>query len=327
MLRILLFMFFGFIVAGCQSTNGVTIGSNPQNSEPTTIMKDTRPRGLGRIDYGPWNQDMPASGWSFNVTNVVEPRSGKLSQRFELRNGDCTVVPPPGASHAADWGCKFDRERAEVQHTAWEPGKNMWIGFSVMVPNEWTPARNNHCTSIFQIKQTERDVYQGDLTPKSGVYATSQKQVDKYGGQYVGAHQVMSGQICGEKFGVTVKYSGYEDTKYNGWSRDENVMYGSINSIRNEWNDVVLNWDTRGYRNGNSKLTIYFNGEPVGVWENMTGKFFPDFYTFKYGPYRGYMKANNGPNFKIGTQVIYFDEVRTGRSFDAVNPATNRALD
>jgi hypothetical protein len=27
------------------------------------------------------------------------------------------------------------------------------------------------------------------------------------------------------------------------------------------------------------------------------------------------------------TQVVYFDKVRTGRRFDAVNPATNSALD
>ena len=327
MFRLLLVMFVGLIVAGCQTNNEMTTITDAESTKPTIIMKDTRPPGLRQIIHGPWNQDMPASPWTFNVTNTIPARSGELSQRFELRDGDCTVVPPAGASHPADWGCHYDRERAEIQHTAWRPGKDMWIGFSIRVDDDWTVAKNNHCTSIFQIKQTEQNVYQGKLTPKNGFFATSQAEVDKYGGHYVGGPQVMSGVICGNKFGVQVKYTGFKDSKYNGWSRDRSSYYGSINNIKNEWNDIIMRWDTSGYRNGKSKLELYFNGQLVGEWENVTSNFFPDFYTFKYGPYRGYMKANNGPNFKVGTQVVYYDEVRTGRSFDAVNPATNRALD
>ena len=327
MFRLLLVMFVGLIVAGCQTSNEITTNTNAESTKPTIIMKDTRPPGLRQIIHGPWNQDMPASPWTFNVTNTIPARSGELSQRFELRDGDCTVVPPAGASHPADWGCHYDRERAEIQHTAWRPGKDMWIGFSIRVDDDWTVAKNNHCTSIFQIKQTEQNVYQGKLTPKNGFYATSQAEVDKYGGHYVGGPQVMSGVICGNKFGVQVKYSGFKDSKYNGWSRDRSSFYGNINNIKKQWNDIVMRWDTSGYRNGKSKLELYFNGQLVGEWENVTSNFFPDNYTFKYGPMRGYMKANHGPNFKVGTQVVYFDEVRTGRSFDAVNPATNRALD
>ena len=315
------------LLVGCQTTNEITTSLSTESAESTIIMKDTRPPGLGQINHGPWNQDMPASPWTFNVTNIIPARSGELSQRFELRDGDCTVVPPAGASHPADWGCHNDRERAEIQHTAWRPGTEKWIGFSVRIDDDWTVAKNNHCTGIFQIKQTEHNVYQGPLTPKDGKFAKSQAEVDRFGGHYIGGPNVMDGDICGNKFGISVTRTGFKDSKYNGWSKEDTTFYGGIDSIRNEWNDIILHWDTRDYRNGKSKLTVYFNGEIIGVWENITGNFFPDFYTFKYGLYRSYMKANHGPNFKVGTQVVYFDEVRTGRSFDAVNPATNRPLD
>ena len=110
MFRLLLVMFVGLIVAGCQTNNEMTTITDAESTKPTIIMKDTRPPGLRQIIHGPWNQDMPASPWTFNVTNTIPARSGELSQRFELRDGDCTVVPPAGASHPADWGCHYDRE-------------------------------------------------------------------------------------------------------------------------------------------------------------------------------------------------------------------------
>ena len=67
------------------------------------MMKDQKPRGLGSREWGIWNQDL---------TNTVPARSGNLSQRFELRNGDCTTNQPPGDNHPNDWGSYNDRERA-----------------------------------------------------------------------------------------------------------------------------------------------------------------------------------------------------------------------
>ena len=279
-------------------------------------MKDTQPRGLGRLFYGPWNQDMPENAWAFNLTNIVPARNGELSQRFELRNGDCTTKYIPGNSHPIDWGCYNDRERAEVRHSMWKPGADKWIGFSIRVDNEWERHARGHCTSLFQIKQHENNVKQSNRPE------TKLGQYNK--GHYIGGHAVMHGEICGDNFGVVIKHSGYEDSKLNGWSHDENVRYGKINNIAGEWNDVVLHWDTSDYRNGNSVLEVYLNGQLAGKWDNVTNNFFPDDYTFKYGLYRSYMKKHGVTS---RTQVVYFDEVRTGRSFDAVNPATNRPLD
>ena len=281
------------------------------------VMVDKKPKGLGSRQWGEWNQDMPENEWAFNLTNTVPARNGELSQRFELRNGDCTVKRIPGNNHPYDWGChNGNRERAEVMHTQWSPGKDIWIGFSVMIPDEWVKSQRGHCTSIFQIKQTENNVYQGNKPgTKSGDYS---------GGHYIGGHAVMHGNICGDKAGVVINHTGFTDSKFNGWSKPEEIKFANINNLRGKWIDVVLHWDTSNYRKGESTFEIYLNGEFSGRWENITNNFFPDVYTFKYGLYRGYM-SNHGVTST--TQVLYYDELRTGRSFDAVNPATNRPLD
>lgn len=311
------------LLAGCQVSDDMQTSklesSSAESAKPALIMKDTRPRGLGSLEWGQWNNDMPENSWAFNLTNIVPARNGELSQRFELRNGDCTVRRIPGNNHPFDWGCNNDRERAEVMHTMWRPGQDKWIGFSIRVDDDWTVAKRNHCSHVFQIKQHENNVYQGN---KPGT-----KSGDFSAGHYIGGHAVMMGQICGDNFGIRLSWMGYEDSKFNGWERTEHINFGKISQIKDKWQDIIIHWDTAGYRNDDSELTIYLNGKKAGPWKNITSNFFPDDYTFKYGIYRGYMKANNGPNFKIGTQTIYFDEVRTGRSFDAVNPATNRALD
>ena len=102
MFRLLLAMLIGLIVTGCQTTDEITTSSSSESAESTIIMKDTRPRGLGSREWGTWNQDMPTSPWVYNLTNIVPARNGELSQRFELRNGDCTTNQPPGDSHPND---------------------------------------------------------------------------------------------------------------------------------------------------------------------------------------------------------------------------------
>lgn len=263
-----------------------------------------KPKGIGYV-VGNWDDNLPQNGWSFVLTDTTA-RSGKLSQRFELRNGDCTVQPQP--RHDPNWGCYNDRERAEVMGHSWRPGKDKWIGFSVKLTDEWkeTLSWTNHCTSIFQIKQTE-DVYQGNL-----------------GMEYVGSHAVVHGVICGSTFGLRIMRTGYNDNKFDGWMKTEDVWLGNINSIKDKWNDVALRWNTKNYRKNESSLEIYLNGNKVGKWKNITSKFFPREYTFKYGPYRGGMKKQG---VKSVTQVIYFDEIRYGRSFESVDPKGKKAID
>jgi hypothetical protein len=305
------------LLTACQTT--VDGGSNTHqlspNQTPQIIMKDVRPKST-QARHDKWNQDMPTSPWVYNLTNIVPARSGELSQRFELRNGDCTTNQPPGDSHPNDWGCHNQRERAEIWGKIWTPGRDQWIGLSVMVGDDWKKTQKNHCTSVFQIKQMEDNVYQGN---KPGT-----KSGDFSGGHYIGGHAVMHGQICGDKFGVAIKRTGFKDNKYNGWEKTQNISFGKIAEIQKGWNDIQLRWDTRDYRNGNSKLELYFNGKKKAELKNITSNFFPDTYIFKYGMYRSYMDQWG---VTTGTQVMYYDEIRYGNSLNAVNPQNKTAMD
>ena len=306
------------LLTACQTT--VSGGSNTHQlspkQAPQVIMKDVRPRGGTQASGSKWNNDMPTTPWSYNVTNVVPARSGDLSQRFELRNGDCKVHPRNATwGHDPNWGCYNQRERAEIWGKEWRPGRDQWVGFSLMIDDSWEKSQKNHCTGVFQIKQMEDNVKQANLGKKNGDYST---------GHYIGGHAVMHGQICGDKFGVAIKWTGFEDSKFNGWEKTENIFFGNINDIKGKWNDIQMRWDTRDYRNGNSKLELYFGGQKKAEWNNITSKFFPDTYLFKYGPYRGYMDQWG---VKSGTQTIYFDEIRFGSSLGAVNPQGKNSID
>lgn len=319
------------LLVGCQATNEnisvKMVDGKSDNQNHALIMRDVRPR--SETHPRSWNDDMPVSEWSFNVTNKVKPRAGKLSQRFELRNGDCTVHPRLSRTgHDPNWGCYNDRERAEIWGKEYKPGREMFIGFSIMANSENNIMPRNHCTSVFQIKQMEHDVYQGNLAPKSGIYASSAEQAERVGGNYIGGHSYMNGFVCGNKVGLRFKRTGSaKKDKYDGWSRDEDVHVTTLDKINGEWVDVVIRHDTRGYRNEVSEVEIFLNGKSVAKKTNLTQFFFPDVYIFKYGLYRSYMKANNGPNYKSVTQVLYFDEIRFGGSYAAVEPDTNRAID
>lgn len=66
----------------------------------------------------------------YKVVSAPEPvREGEVSERFELRTGDCTSTPL--------WNdCANDRERSELkQQPPYSfPGKNYWYSFSLFVP-------------------------------------------------------------------------------------------------------------------------------------------------------------------------------------------------
>lgn len=319
------------VLSACQTTgSNVSVSQAPTEASvsSTLIMKDVRPRSVTHPRY--WNDDMPHnSPWSFNVTNKVEPRAGKLSQRFELREGDCTVHPRLAQTgHDPNWGCFNDRERAEIWGKEYKPGREMFIGFSIMANNENKVMSRGHCTSVFQIKQMEHNVYQGNLAPISGIYASSPEEEKKYGGQYVGSHSYMNGVVCGNKVGLKFQRTGSTTkNKYKGWVKDEVVWITTLDNIKGEWIDIVIRQDTRGHRNEQSEVEVFINGKSVVTKTNLTSFFFPDVYVFKYGPYRGYMKANNGPNYKSATQVFYYDEIRFGNNYQSVAPDSNRAID
>lgn len=290
---------------GCQMSSG-------QMATGTNVMPTNIDSHLSKFGWE-WDKDVPKNSWSFNMVDT-DARSGDRSQRFELRNGDCTTRSKYKETY---WGCENDRERVEMTATRWDVGKDKWIGFSVKVDeNDWEKSEKESCTIIFQIRQNEENVDQGNRPQnKTGNYGS---------GHYIGNHGVIYGVICGNKVGIQVKRTGFEDNKFNGWVDTESKYFASLDAVKGEWNDLVIRWNTVDYKNENSTFELYVNGERVLTEENITSNFFPEEYLFKYGLYRSYMKMNGVVS---GTQVIYFDEIRHGKSLESVTPNNKDATD
>ena len=59
-------------------------------------------------------------------------RAGSKSMRFELRDGDCNNPPPP------DWNdCKNDRERFELSGKGIFDGEEGWYAWSIFIPKDY----------------------------------------------------------------------------------------------------------------------------------------------------------------------------------------------
>ena len=59
-------------------------------------------------------------------------RAGSKSMRFELRDGDCNNPPPP------DWNdCKNDRERFELSGKGMFDGEEGWYAWSIFIPKDY----------------------------------------------------------------------------------------------------------------------------------------------------------------------------------------------
>lgn len=284
-----------------------------ENSQPKPSVKVGHYKPIGNEgnssgDWA-WNEHIPWNDWSFNMTDTKAAK-GNLSQRFELRNGDCTVRED---GSEGTFGCRTGRERAEVIGKRFRRGVDQWWGFSVMMDDEWNTLENNHCTSIFQIKQTE-NVNQ------------SNHQSKDWNNHYIGVHSVAAGYVCGDTVGIQLFKTGYDEgkSKFSGWVDFQFIPIVPVDAIRGQWNDIVIHWDTSDYKNQYSNFEIFVNGDKVGQWENITSNYFPTNYMFKYGPYRSHMKSRGVVS---DTQVIYFDEMRFGNSYEEVTPAGKAALD
>lgn len=290
------------MLMGCQMSAGGGLGTNVR-----PISSDMR---MGSYDWE-WYKDIPRNSWSYNVVDT-DARSGTRSQRLELRNGDCTSKSP----YNSNWGCEHDRERVELTNTVWPVGRDKWLGLSIKIDDAWEISQKEHCTSIFQIKQYEKNVHQG-IQPenKTGNYNN---------GHYVGNHALFHGSICGRRIGMALSEVGFETSKFQGWRKQKWIELANISQVKGQWIDIAIRWDTTDYRDEQSTLEFYVNGEHVFTEHNLTNNFFPEDYAFKYGMYRSYMKKQG---VKTGTQIAWFDEVRHGDSLESVSPNSNPAVD
>lgn len=233
----------------------------------------------------------PMAKWGYSIEkNLV--RLGNKSERFEVRHGDCFQI-------SSDWNdCKMDRERAELSShdtKKFKPNSNIWLGWSIYIPEDFSMGYK---------------------------MLTIAGQLHREGGPRVGSGKSLNMPplfaffIASNAAGLAIW-----DTK-NGDKMLPSYIFSTKDVKRdmfNRWTDIVVNYNNEG---GVGRIALFVNGKKLGTKEKVEiGK--PDFYYFKYGIYRshlsGHLKAKGSP---LGTQVIYFDEVKSGNSFIdvSVNP-------
>lgn len=211
--------------------------------------------------------------WGY--VKVSEPvRAGSVSQRFELRAGDCG-----SDSYGSD--CDRGNERSEVRsRKEWSPRETMWIGGSVYIGKDFQ--FNPDTTHILQVK-----------TPGDGITGPNP--------------QPFSLTVADGRFAVTL---GWLDDKGN--QHLDRVSLGSPSQLKGKWTDFVIGF---GPKAGNG-IVVYQDGRLVLNEAIRYQK--PKRFYLKYGIYRSTSSMVN---------VLYWDEMRMGRSQDRVEIDESKPVD
>ena len=259
-------------------------------------------------------KDTPKNSWAHRFTTLM-PRAGEYSQRMELKNGDCEQYNF-ATGRNDKFGCKTDRERAEVIFDEWKPGSNKWIGFSIKLDPDTKPDPVDDwygggvCTSLAQLKVFDRGVNQQK-------FANSDT--------FIGGASVFFISLCDKKLNANViKTEG--KSKTNGRALDLTYLLGYTKEMQDQWLDLAINFDDTGFKDKKSKLVIFVNGEEKANIENFRVAF-PDIYAFKYGFYRSHIKQNMGEDYLSANLIAYFDEVRVGSSMEEVMQSLDNPVD
>lgn len=231
--------------------------------------------------------------YGYKIVSLPHPvRAGKTSERFEVRNGDCYWD--------SEWNdCKNDRERSELYEVSPRAmiGYEYWYGWSLFVPKDFP--------NIYPTITTLGQFYQKNIRDPPVMF--------NYRWNGLWLYMNLYSWIC---------------------------LLLPEPEIRDRWNDFVVNvkWST-----GNDGfLRVWVNGElKVDHLGPQTRFNYPIF--FKYGIYRTFISEYKkmkqlegkvaemtgqkkiGENVgKVPTQIVYFDEVRKGKSRESVDPSLRR---
>jgi len=251
--------------------------------QSSTLASSNRLDGYRFQNTKPWGYQI--------VSNPV--RAGKEAQRFEVRPGDC--------GETSGWSdCRVGNERSEIElrRDIPFPG-NVWIGWSVYLPSDFSNGRNLYQAKIFQLKF--RDGPERDEVNSSNTFTQLLNlQIERDGDALT---------MCVYRFSKTA--SGWKD-------RCDKSRIAGVGQMRGKWTDILLNYDSRG----TGALTVYVNGQARSTERDFVA-FDSDKVFVAYGIYRP-VGAMSGP---IPTQVVYVDEMRIGSSRDEVEVQSERPVD
>lgn len=259
------------------------------------IMKATKIEGLSH-----------KSKYRFAMTNEIT-RRGEKAQRFEIRHGDC--------GKASGWSdCTTDRGRIErkenPKNKMAKPNGTVWYGYSIFIPKDFVS---------------------------------------------LGRANTILSQAKVEKHGFPLWALTFNDRPYLLYGNGDTCSLGSLSNWKGKWNDITVyaNYSTSGqktyfqlFRNG--KKLCQFNkpmmpakfakggqkiGLKYGIYSSFVSRYLSSNAT-KTVNLKGYtQKQSTGTTsksptptpfkydwgVKLPTHVIYYDEMRYGKTREQVD--------
>ena len=246
-------------------------------------------------------------------------RAGNQSIRFEVRHGDC------GMDKDGWSDCKNDRERHELS-TIGSPMSSgeHWFSWSIYFPKDHQ--------NLYPLSNAFGQFHQKDGNPvfmfkelKKG-YTIVRTITDK-DSDYHEQNLLTNDEVLGKWSDILInaKWSKKEDGFFKIWVNDE-LKYDYVGPTKSK-QKVYQKFGI--YRTGISRYLNYINIDKVEKCFNEKGKTDKEYKAFVklklrkfpghqtsidiYKKCKGYYETNNVP-----TTIIYFDEVRKGKSKDKV---------
>lgn len=228
------------------------------------------------------------------IKEQSKARAGTFYQRFELRNGDCFPSPDGG------WNdCKNDRERFELSSRPRQsPSDKHCYGYSLMVDENFK--------SLGSVRTTLGQVHQkGGPKGTAGGFKSFPPLIQiqaKYNHLIFGWHE-----LTGDENNITDKQREFQ--------------LANISDMKGIWTDISFCLDFT-----NKRIDAWVNGEKKVEVLRSPINFKPEAIYFKYGIYRSFISKFKERNGDLPTQIVFFDEVRYGKSAEDVDRNINPKL-
>lgn len=246
---------------------------------------------------------------AFRFSAPGEPvRRGKVSERFELRDGDCGGTD-----------CDNSRYRSEIREVPGKVkariGKDIWYGWSFYNESVGTVTRDTTLGAVFGQWKVE-----GDRPP---VFRLAQTVPGA--GDWATCNPAICNPVSGPTPDVVVELEDMSTTY--GWGVDQNFgkicQLFSLAENRGKWVDIVVNTNFAAGPDGylrvwiNGQLKCNYYGQLVSSGE--AGDRGPGIRRGIFGSYTKRWDETQGDSPKP-TLVVFYDEFLTGAARDRVDP-------
>ena len=251
-------------------------------------------------------------------------RAGNKSMRFELRDGDCNNPPPP------NWNdCKGDRERFEISGADMFDGEQGWHAWSIFLPSDFVDIMNPALLDLaqFSIETTkDSDPCCALLFKKTKNGFVLDSELQNRAWIPLGSPQ----EQMWSDFLVNYKWSKKDDGFIKLWLNNKLVYEYTGQTITKNTEYAYLKFGI--YRGGLSRYLNHKNFTPEvetcfrnngasnelinvtkkGEWSELLGlgADAPSFNIYK--------QCKHLYKIKMPTHIVYFDEVRAGKTKEEV---------